>query len=390
MKNPFSRGSKFGLYLLVALIGIFLACLVGQIGILKPAGVEAKMTKEPIGPEQETIRLDKDHPVIQAAISVQERHHDRLMGIPEAFGTAIGFNEAGRLAILVFTKDIVGPGVVPEILEGLPVHVKVTGEIFAMKDHSPDKGGQISPAAAIGPYTQPVPIGVSTGVYNHGKNDCLAGTIACRVRDSSGHVYALSNNHVYALENTAPIGSPVVQPGLYDATPQCAFNQNNVIGTLSNFARIVFSTRASNTIDAAIAKIIYDSSTGWLLAKATPADGYGTPSSTPKSASINQSVQKYGRTTSLTKGTVTAINVTVNVGYGYPFGTARFVKQIAISSSTAFIQPGDSGSLLVTDDLSPNPNPVGLLFAGNSSGTYAIANPIGNVLNYFGVAIDGE
>jgi len=42
----------------------------------------------------------------------------------------------------------------------------------------------------------------------------------------------------------------------------------------------------------------------------------------------------------------------------------------------------------VTDDASANP--VGLLFAGNSSGTMAIVNPIDKVLNYFKVTIDGK
>jgi len=32
-------------------------------------------------------------------------------------------------------------------------------------------------------------------------------------------------------------------------------------------------------------------------------------------ASVGLKVKKYGRTTSLTKGTITAINATVNVGY---------------------------------------------------------------------------
>jgi hypothetical protein len=33
---------------------------------------------------------------------------------------------------------------------------------------------------------------------------------------------------------------------------------------------------------------------------------------------------------------------------------------------------------------------VGLLFAGDASGTYAIANPINEVLGRFGVTIDGK
>jgi hypothetical protein len=96
-------------------------------------------------------------------------------------------------------------------------------------------------------------------------------------------------------------------------------------------------------------------------------------------------VQKYGRTTALTKGTVVGINATVDVGYSS--GTARFVNQIVVYSSKPFIKPGDSGSLLVTY---PAVNPVGLLFAGNASGQYAIANQINDVLGNFGVTIDGQ
>ncbi len=52
-----------------------------------------------------------------------------------------------------------------------------------------------------------------------------------------------------------------------------------------------------------------------------------------------------------------------------------------------FLQSGDSGSLLVTDD--SGKRPVGLLFAGNSNGKLAIANDIRDVLAELEVAIDG-
>jgi hypothetical protein len=102
-------------------------------------------------------------------------------------------------------------------------------------------------------------------------------------------------------------------------------------------------------------------------------------------AAVNDAVQKYGRTTKLTKGTITAINATVNVGYS--LGTALFVNQIVVYGNKPFIKAGDSGSLLVTD---PGRNPVGLLFAGTSSGKYAIANQIDDVLTALGVTIDGD
>jgi hypothetical protein len=223
-------------------------------------------------------------------------------------------------------------------------------------------------------FPRPAPIGVSTG----NRGECSAGTIGCRVK-GGGNVYALSNNHVYALENKASIGSEVLQPGLYDTG--CVYNSANVIGKLYKFIPIVFSRGASNKIDAAIA-----SSSPDLLGNGTPGDGYGIPSSTTATPYVDMPVQKYGRTTLLTEGTVTAINVIVNVGYSS--GTARFVNQIFVQSSTAFIGAGDSGSLLVTDD--PGKNPVGLLFAGTSDGKLAVANPIGAVLSAFDVTIDGE
>ena len=96
-------------------------------------------------------------------------------------------------------------------------------------------------------------------------------------------------------------------------------------------------------------------------------------------------VQKYGRTTALTRGTVTAINAIINIGYSS--GTARFIGQIIVQSRGPFIKAGDSGSLLVTD---PDRDPVGLLFAGDNSGKFAIANNIDAVLNAFNVSIDGE
>jgi len=112
----------------------------------------------------------------------------------------------------------------------------------------------------------PVPIGVSTG--NIG--ECSAGTIGARVRNGST-VYALSNNHVYALENSASIGSTILQPGLYDT--RCRTGQSNVIGSLSAFVPINFSG-GNNTVDAAIAI----SSTS-QLSNDTPSGGYGRPNS---------------------------------------------------------------------------------------------------------------
>ncbi len=231
--------------------------------------------------------------------------------------------------------------------------------------------GQVSTPPSDWWWARPVPIGVSTG-----HPDITAGTIGVRVKDTAGNVYALSNNHVYANENRASIGDNVLQPGVYDG----GRNPVDTIGALDDFKPIVFSRRASNVIDAAIALSSVDK-----LGNATPGNGYGIPKSATEVAYINMLVMKYGRTTGFTHGQVYAIDATINVRYGSGF--ARFVHQIVITPG-AFSAGGDSGSLIVVDGGDDTQKPVGLLFAGSSS--YTIANPIDDVLVYFGVTIDGQ
>ncbi|NQV32074.1 MAG: hypothetical protein HQ515_05230 [Phycisphaeraceae bacterium] len=286
---------------------------------------------------------------------VQEAQTNALMANPGVVGTAIGSGQDGQLALVVLVERP-GIGGIPEVVEGVPVKVVVTGRITALND----------PTARFG---RPVPIGVSTGHPN-----ITAGTIGCRVKDGSGNVYALSNNHVYADVNKAGLGDNVLQPGPYDG----GVNPADAIGTLFDFEPISFSRKATNKMDAAIAVSSVDE-----LTTGTPVAGYGVPNATTATAFLGQNVQKYGRTTGLTQGSVTGLNATVNVSYG-PGKTAKFVNQIIIEPGD-FSAGGDSGSLIVTDD--DDLNPVGLLFAGSS--THTIANPIDEVLERFGVTIDG-
>ena len=317
--------------------------------------------------------LDKNNPQIQAVIAIQNRHTPGLMALPDVVGTATGLTDDGYPAVFVFTKRF-GTRGIPASLEGTPVKVSVTGEFYALR---PDKGGggTATKVSTTSVLTPPVPIGVSTG----NENECSAGTIGARVTDGA-NFYALSNNHVYALENDAPnhLSNRVLQPGLYDT--QCIAS-GNFIGELPPdrvsdfFIPIKFGTD-SNTVDAALALIYEDSSGNPMVGNATPSNGYGTPKSATVNAAVGQAVQKYGRTSQLTTGTITATNGTITINYGTA-GNATFYNQIIVQSSKPFIKAGDSGSLLVTKT---GHYPVGLLFAGDSSGKYAIANDIYNVL----------
>jgi hypothetical protein len=313
----------------------------------------------------------EQQPDLRLALAVHGRHTMRLITLPGVVGTAVGVRADGRPVIRILTKrtGVVG---LPQNLEGIPVEVQVTGELYAASC-SPT----MYSCSNTDVWPTPVPIGVSTG--NVGQ--CESGTIGARVKAGAA-VYALSNNHVYALENTAPLNSNVVQPGLTDTQPQCSASASDVIGTLFAFATIAFcgSTCPNNTIDAAIA-----ASSATNLDNMTAPAGYGVPNSVVVTAAVGLSVQKYGRSTSLTTGQVTGVDATVMVGYNS--GIAQFVHQILVGNCpTTCTGRGDSGSLWVTNDASANP--VGLLFAGNSDGSVAIANRISDVLTYFGVTVD--
>lgn len=338
-------------------------------------------------------------PGLARALAAQALHTEALLGIEGVVGTATGLGEDGNPAILVFTER---PGIagIPGAVDGVPVVVKVTGKFFALhhckgahaSDPACDGGGEgggggdsggSSEPSTTDEWPRPVPIGISTGNYA----ECSAGTIGARLTKGSD-VYALSNNHVYALENQADIGSEILQPGRYDSG--CNLELEDKIAELFDFEPIRFNcscfifcscdSTKDNMIDAAVAVSLETN-----LGNSTPSDGYGTPKSQTVTAVLDQNVQKYGRTTLLTRGKVTGINATVIVGYNS--GYARFVNQIIVESNKSFIKAGDSGSLLVTY---PDRLTVGLLFAGNSSGKMAIANPIGEVLSRFGMTIDGE
>ena len=255
------------------------------------------------------------------------------------------------------------PGVkTPTTVNGVRVHAVVTGMIVAR--------------SAKLRYPRPVPIGVSTGLA-----DAATGTLGARVTNGA-NVYALSNNHVFAGVNAASIGDHILQPGPIE---DGGIDPADLIATLADYQQINFS--GPNTMDAAIAL-----TTTGDVGTATLPDGYGSPSSTTVPASVGMQVQKYGRTTGFTTGSINAVNVDVDVCYFplteticFPGYQAHFVNQFSIpDGSVPFSAAGDSGSLLVTTGSN---NPVGLLFAGGDGLT--IANPIDAVLQRFGVTIDG-
>ena len=334
-------------------------------------------------------RFRRDLPQIRKIISVQKRHSKRLMDTWGVFATATGITRDGEPVVKVFTSRA-GIAGIPVSLEGVPVVAEVADRVYALAE---------PPPLPTKKWARPVPIGISTGHPN-----ITAGTIGARVTDGS-YVYALSNNHVYADINRALIGDNVIQPGTVDGGSL----PNDLIGTLTSYEPIQFCQvfwiwlicSQTNTIDAAIAEVSYTSGEPDVGAS-TPPDGYGAPNAIIHAAYgapdviddsgedlaqlLGLSVQKYGRTTRLTTGTIDAINATIDVCYDQAcFNVARFEDQIIVTPGD-FSAGGDSGSLIVSND--ENKNPVALLFAGSS--THTIGNRIDRVLNTFNVNIDSE
>lgn len=312
-------------------------------------------------------------PGLARAIAAQEAHNPALLATAGVVGTAVGLAGDGTAVVKVLTERA-GIRGIPGALDGVPVMVEVTGEIKAL---APSAMATSRSLRTTDRWARPVPTGISTG----NANEWSAGTIGARVKDALGNVYALSNNHVYAREGAAAIGEEVLQPGLYDTGG--VYDAANHLGNLSNFVGLVFDGTTPNYVDAAVA-----ATDTTLLSNATPTSigGYGAPNSITLQATIGMQVKKFGRTTKLTKGQITGINASVKVTYSS--GTALFENQIIVGSNKPFIKGGDSGSLLVTNN--SNANPVGLLFAGSSSGTMAVANGIDAVLGALGVTIDGK
>jgi hypothetical protein len=278
-----------------SLVTVFLVVSIGNMGamgFLLPAAEAQDVQKAAI----------HDHgAMIRAAMAVQNRHLEALMSNPEVVGTGVGIGPDGLPTIKVFTKRSGVPGI-PDWLESIPVQVEVTGMVVALGDTTA--------------RYRPAPIGVSTG-----HPDITAGTIGARVKDQYGNVYALSNNHVYANQNEASEGDNVLQPGAFDG----GTNPADAIGTLYAFEPIDFTLSGVNYIDAAIAKISDPADS--FLSNSTLPDGYLIPNSAifgdsngdgifdNKNDLLSLYVQKYGRTTGLTHGQVSAVNVYVEVCY---------------------------------------------------------------------------
>lgn len=224
---------------------------------------------------------------------------------------------------------------------------------------------------------RPAPGGVSIGHF-----EITAGTLGCIVY-KNGKPYILSNNHVFANCNDAELGDPILQPGKVDGGQ---LNRDE-IGELSSFIPIEFGgpsfcpfarglVRAcnflarrfhrksrlpppvreaeANLVDCALAKPHRVIDVSDKILEIGLIGGETEPQ-------LGMIIQKSGRTTGLTQGIISQVDVTADVNYG-KHGIATFTDCFATEDIS---DSGDSGSAALTKDNKL----AGLLFAGSDIDT---------------------
>lgn len=247
------------------------------------------------------------------------------------------------------------------------VDVQFVGPVFA--------GGPADPGAKYQKRNRPLRNGYSIGHY-----EVTAGTIGCFVKSKAGKVGVLSNNHVLGNINRAKKGDQILQQGAADG----GIVPNSVVGA---FAKLVKLLPKGNKVDAAWAVIDSKYLEATLYADYAGKSRGGLVKSDDV---VNRAkVWKVGRTTGLTRGTITAIELD-GVAVGYPdFGTASFDGQIEVTGATGpFSRPGDSGSLILDE----HNGALALLFGGSTQGGpkgsgRTFASPLETVLQLLGVAL---
>jgi hypothetical protein len=227
---------------------------------------------------------------------------------------------------------------------------------------------------------QAAPIAAGTSVSNaNSGGQCCAGTAGAIVSDETGKLYLLSNSHVIARTGEGVAGEQILQPGNLDTL--CTGQGQTAVASLTYAPPLT-----SANVDAAIAAALPGAvrTDGAIIGFGT-ADPGGSqvaapPASTSMTAVVGESVAKSGRGSGLTCGTITAIDTTITVNFPASCGATKsqnvsFQNQIVLSGG--LVKDGDSGSLVVDQS---SARPIGIVAGLSGDGSYATANPIGDVL----------
>jgi hypothetical protein len=340
---------------------------------------------------KERVRERVTTRLVAQAMQAKGAHVGSLLGKRNVVGVGLGYKisegvNTGELGLIVSVTHKIAPSVlaaadlVPKVLDGIKTDVVEAGVLRAFDLGPRDRWRPV------------VPPGVSVGHHR-----ITAGTFGCLVRRGEER-FVLSNNHVLADVNNGQPGDAILQPGPSDggtmadrfatladyvpldfgtAPSECSIAEsaagllNFVAGAFgsSHQLQATKQTDGINRVDAALARPLSpDLVSNEILHIGAPA-GVGT-------AMLGTEVQKTGRTTGHTRGTISQIDATLRIDYNGR--SALFTGQLVAG---AMSQPGDSGSAVLDMDRWV----VGLLFAGSEFAT--VINPIDDVLSALNVDV---
>ena len=327
---------------------------------------------------------------------IKEAYASDLLAKRNVVGVGLGHKVSGgedtgelSLVVSVTRKEPISAlpprDQVPKALDDMRTDVVETGVLRAF----PNRIVELGPQDRWRPV---VPPGVSVGHYM-----ITAGTFGCLVQRGE-ELFMLSNNHVLANVNKCADWDPILQPG-----PADGGGPEDRIARLAQYVPLVFETEESeceiadlvvellnaiggafgsrhqlravkrssgtNRVDAALARPLSPNQVTHEIL------GIGVPTGVA-TASLGTEVQKSGRTTGYTQGTITQIDATLRIDYAGR--SALFTGQLVAG---AMSKPGDSGSAVLDMDK----RVVGLLFAGSEVTT--IINPIDEVLAALNVEV---
>ena len=287
-----------------------------------------------------------------------------------------GGKPTGKLALRIHVIQKLPPSLVPpdflypSEFHGLPTDIVESPLPFrqaALAKPLPQREG-MPPCSDNAAFRQrPLIAGISMANVK-----VTGGTLGCFCKstrpEEAGQRFALTTGHVLGSIEGGQIGDLVLQPAIGDVGSEA-----DGIGKVARLIPIERGRHAKNVADAGIARIDADVEIDNSICAIGAIAGIMTPAP-------GMQVIKHGRTTQRTEGIISdfPIHTVVTLKHSDLTLVARFNNQMRIESADklAFAEGGDSGSLIIDKETR---NAVGLFFAAPDTGSFAFANPIGEV-----------
>jgi hypothetical protein len=285
------------------------------------------------------------------------------------------YEKNGKMVVQVTKKlplsELKEEDIIPSYLEGLKTDVIEKGEIILLQKHRPLIGG----ISCCEPYLGSATLG---GIVRDSTDGSLVG-LTCN--HCAGTLFDI--NYTWPIYgNTAVDHIKLLQPSPNDG----GSSPDDEIGAVKRAVATQFGEGGINLVDCSIVTLSAD------LAKTDIKNIHRGPFPFLLETYDYQPgtvVYKNGRTTGLTEGVVVSTNVGISATNG-DGDQAYFYNQIMIESETAFIESGDSGSLILIKSLGIW-KIIGMLIAGNISGTQGFASRMDHITDLLNIeAWDGS